>query len=44
MLHKRADHLAASCEALHIAGWSREEIRETLGIQLEPAMVIRCRF
>jgi hypothetical protein len=36
LLHKRADHLAASSEALHVAGWSREEIRETLGIQLEP--------
>lgn len=38
MLHKRADHLAASSEALHVAGWSRAEIRETLGIPLEPAM------
>jgi hypothetical protein len=37
LLHKRADHLAASSEALHVAGWSRAEIRETLGIQLEPA-------
>jgi hypothetical protein len=38
LLHKRADHLAASSEALHVAGWSRAEIRETLGIPLEPAM------
>jgi hypothetical protein len=36
MLHKRADHLAASSEALHVAGWTREEIRETLGIGLTP--------
>jgi hypothetical protein len=38
LLHKRADHLAASSEALHVAGWTREEIRETLGIQLSPVI------
>jgi hypothetical protein len=38
LLHKRADHLAASSEALHVAGWTREEIRDTLGIELAPMM------
>jgi hypothetical protein len=38
LLHKRADHLAAASEALHVAGWRREEIRETLGIKLAPVM------
>ncbi len=28
--HKRADRLAAASEALHVAGWSRDEIRDTL--------------
>src|ERR1700722_6971615 len=35
-LHKRADHLAAASEAFHVTGWSREEIRESLEITLEP--------
>jgi hypothetical protein len=38
LLHKRADHLAAASEALHVAGWSRDAIRETLGIRLAPVM------
>jgi hypothetical protein len=38
-LHKRADHLAAASEALHVAGWSRDDIRETLGIGPSPVMV-----
>jgi hypothetical protein len=38
LLHKRADHLAAASEALHVAGWTWEEIRETLGIRLSPVM------
>ena len=38
LLHKRADHLAAASEALHVAGWTRDEIRETLGIRLSPVM------
>jgi hypothetical protein len=37
-LHKRADHLAAASEALHVAGWSPEAIRETLDIHLAPVM------
>ena len=35
-LHKRADRLAAASEALHVAGWPREDIRETLDIDLNP--------
>jgi hypothetical protein len=38
LLHKRADRLAAASEALHVAGWSREDIRETLDIRLTPVM------
>lgn len=34
--HKYADRLAAASEALHVAGWSREEIRDSLQIPLEP--------
>lgn len=33
---KDADRRAAASEALHIAGWSREEIRSTLKIRLAP--------
>ena len=36
VLHKRADRLAAASEALHVVGWPREEIRDTLDIQLTP--------
>jgi len=36
IVHKRADHLAAASEAFHVTGWSREEIRESLEITLEP--------
>ncbi len=35
-LHKLADHLAAASEAVHIVGWSRVELHELLGIDLEP--------
>jgi hypothetical protein len=31
--HKRADRLAAASEAVHVAGWSRKEVRRTLKIQ-----------
>lgn len=31
--HKRADRLAAAAEAVHVAGWSREEVRSTLKIR-----------
>src|SRR3954469_17582554 len=32
LLHKRADRLAAASEAVHVAGWSRDEVRRTLKI------------
>jgi len=35
-LHKRADHLAAASEAVHVAGWHPGELSETLGIRLAP--------
>jgi hypothetical protein len=28
--HKRADHLAAASEAVHVVGWSAAEVRRTL--------------
>jgi hypothetical protein len=31
--HKRADRLAAASEAVHVAGWSAQEVRRTLKIQ-----------
>lgn len=34
--HKRADRLAAASEALHVPGWSRAEISETLLIPVCP--------
>ena len=39
LLHKRADHIAAASEALHVAGWTRAEIHETLGIRLSPVII-----
>ncbi len=39
VMHKRVDRLAAASEALHVAGWSRGEIHETLHINLVPVMV-----
>jgi hypothetical protein len=35
-LRKHADRLTAAREAFHVAGWSREAVRESLGITLEP--------
>lgn len=35
-IHKRADRLAAASEAVHVVGWSREEVRSTLKIRAEP--------
>lgn len=31
--HKRADRLAAAGEAIHVAGWSEQEVRSTLRIR-----------
>ena len=36
LLHKRADRLAATSEALHVAGWSRAEIHE----EFDPAEIL----
>ena len=30
--HKKADRVAAASEAVHVVGWSRQEVRHTLGI------------
>jgi hypothetical protein len=35
-LHKRADRLAAASEAVHVVGWSPEEVRSTLKIRAVP--------
>jgi hypothetical protein len=34
--HKRADILAAASEAVHVAGWTKAEVVEILGIQALP--------
>lgn len=31
-VHKEADRIAAACEAVHVVGWKRHEVREVLGI------------
>ena len=35
-VHKQADRLAAASEAVHVAGWSYAELRETLEIGIPP--------
>jgi hypothetical protein len=35
-MHKHADHLAAASEAFHVTGWSRDDIRHSLKITLDP--------
>ena len=35
-MHKKADHLAAASEAVHVAGWSKEEVLRTLKITSAP--------
>jgi 5'-deoxynucleotidase YfbR-like HD superfamily hydrolase len=37
-IHKQADRLAAASEAMHVAGWSAAELRETLEIDIPPLM------
>ena len=34
--HKRLDRVAAASEAVHVAGWTREEVRCTLRIPFPP--------
>lgn len=47
--HKRADNLAAASEAVHVAGWSNDEVVDLLKIALTPlkddplAKVYQCR-
>jgi hypothetical protein len=35
-IHKRADRLAAASEAVHVVGWTPEEVRKTLKIAAPP--------
>lgn len=35
-LHKRADRVAAATEALHVVGWSKAEVSQTLKIRFKP--------
>ncbi|MCC2958495.1 phosphohydrolase [Massilia sp. IC2-477] len=34
-LHKQADRLAAASEAVHVTGWTRDEVRRTLKIRAD---------
>ena len=34
--HKKADRIAAASEAVHVVGWTRDEVRHTLRIPFEP--------
>jgi hypothetical protein len=34
--HKRADRIAAASEALHVAGWKKEEVKQVLKIPFKP--------
>lgn len=36
LAHKVADHLAAASEAVHVAGWSQDEVLTVLGIRMAP--------
>lgn len=35
-VHKRADRIAAASEALHVAGWKAEEVKQVLKIPFKP--------
>ena len=35
-VHKKADRVAAASEAVHVVGWTRDEVRNTLRIPFEP--------
>ncbi len=37
--HKKADRVAAASEAVHVVGWTRDEVRHTLHIPYEPVPV-----
>lgn len=36
--HKKADRIAAASEAVHVVGWTRDEVRHTLRIPFEPLL------
>lgn len=36
LAHKKADIAAAAAEAVHVAGWTPREVRDTLGIRAAP--------
>lgn len=38
-LHKQADRVAAASEAVHVAGWTPSEVRNTLKIRMPPGEV-----
>ena len=35
-IHKRADRVAAASEAVHVVGWTRDEVKRTLKIPYKP--------
>ncbi len=37
--HKKADRTAAASEAVHVVGWTRDEVRHTLRIPFDPLTV-----
>ena len=38
-IHKKADRIAAASEAVHVVGWTRDEVRNTLRIPFDPLAV-----
>ena len=36
--HKKADRIAAASEAVHVVGWTRDEVRHTLRIPFDPLL------
>jgi hypothetical protein len=38
-IHKRADRIAAASEAMHVAGWTEDEVRRVLKIRFKPLEV-----
>ena len=37
--HKRIDRIAAASEAVHVVGWTRDEVRRTLRIPFPPLAI-----
>ena len=40
--HKRADRIAAASEAVHVVGWTQDEVRNTLPFRIRLSQPIRC--